>query len=243
MLEVGHTATRLSCFAPVSRCCDGSARAGFETSKLPGSGVLATRYPDLSKPRVRAQAVPRPLPCSYGARRPWCARLGKASSRSEHVAKIYVLTGSRAGPTPAGMEFNRPRTKSYSVAALSGSTIRGFARCVTWILSGGPDRHRSALLLGPEPATLRRHVSGKWVPAGPRLRQQFTFRNPTFDQPRYSRCVTWILSGGPDRHRSALLLGPEPATLRRHVSGLWPPGSPAPTAAVHIPGCLPFREV
>ena len=126
MLEVGHTATRLSCFAPVSRCCDGSARAGFETSRLPGSGVLATRYPDLSKPRVRAQAVPRPLPCSYGARRPWCARLGKASSRSEHVAKIYVLTGSRAGPTPAGMEFNRPRTKNYSVAALSGSTIRGF---------------------------------------------------------------------------------------------------------------------
>ena len=165
MLEVGHTATRLSCFAPVSRCCDGSARAGCQTSRLPGSGVLATRYPDLSKPRVRAQAVPRPLPCSYGARRPWCARLGKASSRSEHVAKIYVLTGSRAGPTPAGMEFNRPRTKSYSVAALSGSTIRGSARCVTWILSGGPDRHRSALLLGPEPATLRRHVSGKWVPA------------------------------------------------------------------------------
>ena len=38
----------------------------------------------------------------------------------------YVLTGSRAGPTPAGMEFNRPRTKSYSVAALSGSTIRCF---------------------------------------------------------------------------------------------------------------------
>ena len=185
MLEVGHTATRLSCFAPVSRCCDGSARAGSQTSKLPGSGVLATRYPDLSKPRVRAQAVPRPLPCSYGARRPWCARLGKASSRSEHVAKIYVLTGSRAGPTPAGMGFNRPRTKNYSVAALSGSTIRGF-RAVR---------------------------------------------------------LTWILSGGPDRHRSALLLGPEPATLRRHVSGLWPPGSPAPTAAVHIPGCLPFREV
>ena len=126
MLEVGHTATRLSCFAPVSRCCDGSARAGFQTSKLPGSGVLATRYPDLSKPRVRAQAVPRPLPCSYGARRPWCARLGKASSRSEHAARVYVLTGSRAGPTPAGMEFNRPRTKNYSVAALSGSTIRGF---------------------------------------------------------------------------------------------------------------------
>ena len=124
MLEVGHTATRLSCFAPVSRCCDGSARAGSQTSKLPGSGVLATRYPDLSKPRVRTQAVPRPLPCSYGARCPWCARLGKASSRSEHVAKIYVLTGSRAGPTPAGMEFNRPRTKNYSVAALSGSTIR-----------------------------------------------------------------------------------------------------------------------
>ena len=48
MLEVGHTATRLSCFAPVSRCCDGSARAGFQTSRLPGSGVLATRYPDLS---------------------------------------------------------------------------------------------------------------------------------------------------------------------------------------------------
>ena len=67
MLEVGHTATRLSCFAPVSRCCDGSARADSQTSKLPGSGVLATRYPDLSKPRVRAQAVPRPLPCSYGA--------------------------------------------------------------------------------------------------------------------------------------------------------------------------------
>ena len=97
----------------------------------------------------------------------------------------YVLTGSRAGPTPAGMGFNRPRTKNYSVAALSGSTIRGF-RAVR---------------------------------------------------------LTWILSGGPDRHRSALLLGPEPATLRRHVSGLWPPGSSAPTAAVHIPGCLPFREV
>ena len=54
MLEVGHTATRLSCFAPVSRCCDGSARAGFQTGKLPESGVLTTRYPDLSKPRVRA---------------------------------------------------------------------------------------------------------------------------------------------------------------------------------------------
>ena len=167
MLEVGHTATRLSCFAPVSRCCecDGSARAGCQTSRLPGSGVLATRYPDLSKPRVRAQAVPRPLPCSYGARRPWCARLGKASSRSEHVAKIYVLTGSRAGPTPAGMGFNRPRTKNYSVAALSGSTIRGF-RAVrrTWILSGGPGRHRSALLRGLEPAALRRQVSGLWLP-------------------------------------------------------------------------------
>ena len=82
------------------------------------------------------------------------------------MAKIYVLTGSRAGPTPAGMGFNRPRTKNYSVAALSGSTVRGFrAVRLTWILSGGPDRHRSALLLGPEPAALRRHVSGKWVPA------------------------------------------------------------------------------
>ena len=92
------------------------------------------------------------------------------------MAKIYVLTGSRAGPTPAGMGFNRPRTKNYSVAALSGSTIRGSARCVTWILSGGPDRHRSALLLGPEPATLRRHVSGLWPPGSPAMTQQSTFR-------------------------------------------------------------------
>ena len=82
------------------------------------------------------------------------------------MAKVYVLTGSRAGPTPAGMEFNRQRTKNYSVAALSGSTIRGFrAVCLTLILSGGPDRHRSSLLRGPEPAALRRHVSGKWVSA------------------------------------------------------------------------------
>ena len=56
----------------------------------------------------------------------------------------------------------------------------------------------------------------------------------------FARCVTWILSGGPDRHRSALLLGPEPATLRRHVSGLWPPGSPAMTQQSTFRGACPF---
>jgi len=78
MLEVGHTATRLSCFAPVSRCCDGSARAGCQTSRLPVSGVLATRYPDLSKiqatrPRSSSAAAfavfvwgPSPVVCTPG---------------------------------------------------------------------------------------------------------------------------------------------------------------------------------
>ena len=131
--------------------CLGQACSLLGTRTYPSHASALKRYRGLC--RVRMGPVARGVHA-------WVRQAQGASTWPR-----YVLTGSRAGPTPAGMEFNRPRTKNYSVAALSGSTIRGFARCVTWILSGGPDRHRSALLLGPEPATLRRHVSGKWVPA------------------------------------------------------------------------------
>jgi len=54
------------------------------------------------------------------------------------VAKICAHRVSGRSHTGWYMGFDRPRTKNYSVAALSRSTIRGFrAVRLIWILSPG----------------------------------------------------------------------------------------------------------